>query len=48
MQVDVDNGAVLILPGWKNHLERTEAEGLRQKPTHMLLQRGIITQKEEI
>lgn len=31
MQVDVNKGAVLILPGRKNHLERTEAKGLTHR-----------------
>lgn len=33
MQVDVDERAVLVLPGWKNYLKRTEAEGLTETPT---------------
>lgn len=31
MQVDVYDGSVLVLPGWENHLEGTEAERLREK-----------------
>ena len=34
MQVDVDNWAVLIIPGWKNHLKRAKAEGLTHRNTH--------------
>lgn len=33
MQVEVNNGPVLILPRWKNHLKGTQVETLQQEVT---------------